>query len=297
MPNSFDTAKYLQMSDADAEKYLAEAKGAGDDDGEQEEGGEEDAEELPAESDADAQPEGQEPEGAIDQGQGEEAAAQGRQTTVPHGAMHEERMKRREAEAEVARLKAENAQLAQAAPPAAPAAPPAAAADASGLMFEDPAAVDARVNQALANHPAIQELQQLRAEKAERTALEGIATKYGDPEAADMVAQFDMAVPQFKTAGLPLEARYFMAKGVHAISPEAQAAAEATAQAAGRKMAVDQKAAQLGGKAATPSTPNLAGIPPAAANGPAPDHAKMSAKDMLSAPQGQLDTMRRGRAR
>lgn len=164
------------------------------------------------------------------------------------------------------------------------------------LMFEDPAAIDYRVQQALAPYLGdLQELQQLKAEKVERQALEGLAAKYGDQGAADMVMRFDAAVPQLKAQGRSLEERYFMAKGVHAMSPDAQAEAEAKIQAGSRSMAVDQKAKELASRSSSQASPNLSGIAPAAANGPTQDYASMSAKDMLNAPQGKLDEMRRGR--
>ncbi len=296
--SSFDASHYMSLPDDEAEAYLAEAKGgaAGE---EGQEGGAED-DDSSEEEDAAAQPEAQGPPAGAEQGQ--EEGQDGRVTMVRHEALHEARMREREAKVRAAELEQElNALRAQqAAPPATPTKPE-APAEIPGLIIEDPAAiaglVGPLVQKALNESPEMQELRQLREEKAEKQALDQIATRYEDPEAAALMMEFDAAVPAYKQAGLPLEARYMMARGVRAASPQAKAQAAADAQAAGRQMTVEQKAREMASRAQNPqATPTLAGIPPAAANGPDADMSRISAKDMLSMPQDKLDSLRRGGA-
>lgn len=296
--SSFDASHYMSLPDDEAEAYLAEAKGgaAGE---EGQEGAEDD--DSSENDDAAAQPEAQDPTAGAEQGQQEEGQ-DGRVTMVRHEALHEARMREREAKVRAAELEQElNALRAQqAASPATPTQPE-ASAETPGLLFEDPAAiaglVGPLVQKALNESPEMQELRQLREEKAEKQALDQIATRYEDQDAAALMEEFDAAVPAYKQAGLPLEARYMMARGVRAASPQAKAQAQADAQAAGRQMTVEQKAREMASRAQNPqATPTLAGIPPAAANGPDADMSRISAKDMLNMPQDKLDSLRRGGA-
>jgi hypothetical protein len=292
--SSFDASHYMSLPDDEAEAYLAEAKGGPDG----EEGGEDD--DSSENEDAAAQPEAQDPTAGAEQGQ--EEGQDGRVTMVRHEALHEARMREREAKVRAAELEQElNALRAQQAAPSATPNQPAMPAETPGLLFEDPEAiagfVGPLVQKALNESPEMQELRQLREEKAENQALQAIANQYQDPEAAALMAEFDAAVPAYKQAGLPLEARYMMARGVRAASPQAKAQAAADAQAAGRQMTVEQKAREMAAKAQNPhATPTLAGIPPAAANGPDADMSRISAKDMLAMPQDKLDSLRRGGA-
>lgn len=159
-------------------------------------------------------------------------------------------------QAHLARLTGSHAQ--------APAAAPGADQDGDEgpqLAIEDPAAVAAIAQQAIA--PYLQTIQQLQAERAQNQQhqeLMGLAQQY--PDAPSLLMDFDTQMPQYAQRGMSARERYFLAHGVRASSPEYQAQLQ-------RQGAVDATAAALGqpGAPGAAGLPTLNGVAPARANG------------------------------
>lgn len=294
MPQDFDPRLILDAkSDDEAQAILDKFMGGDEADDDAQDGEEGTA------ADEDAQEDQQEAEGAPAGTDGGQAA--GKVATVPHGAMHEERERRKAADARVAELEAKLAALQSQGQqqPVTPQQPQAEdGASQPDLLVEDPAAIAALIDQALRSRdaqyaPMLAEFQQLRAEKAEQAAIASIAQQFDDPNAAALISTFDQNAPAMKANGVPPAMRYLMAVGLKSLDPNERAAAAAQTQAAAREMAVGQKAKELQNKS-TPATPNLAGIPPAAANGAPMDLESVSAKDLLNLSEEKLAKLRMG---
>lgn len=145
----------------------------------------------------------------------------------------------------------------------APQGQPAPAADVPQLAIENPAAIEAIVQQAIAPYAqTIQQLQGVLQQKATMDEVQMLAQAH--PDAPDLLAQFDAEVPELREQ-MPAKARYFMAKGIMMSQPgyQQQMAQQTAAQA--RELAIDQTADLLKTPGNAPSADPSA-LPPARPN-------------------------------
>ena len=269
---------FMALSPEEQEAYLAQAQGQGDD----ESGEEEEVAEEPAQAQAVAQPQAQ----TAEQG----APAQVNDRTVSLSALHEERARRQALEKELADLRsqAQNPQQAEA-----------DAADAPSLMFEDERAIQQIVQkvqqETIGNFmPMLEKLKLYEQQQQEQAAIQALAARVQDPNAANLLAEFDAEVPEYRQSGMPADVRYWIARGIDSADPAKKAQIEAQVTASAQEMATQAKAKDLASRAQAPSSPTLAGLPPAAQNAPPPDPGSLSTSKLLSMPDGALDAMMRG---